>query len=967
MPPHTDLLDLDPLPLSALRNPLYESLYEGRFTHFNPIQTQAFFTLYNTDENVLLGAPTGSGKTISSELTLLRLFTHHPGQKAIYIAPLKALVRERINDWTKGLCARLGKNMVELTGDFTPDMRALLAADLIICTPEKWDGISRSWQTRSYVKKVGLIIIDEIHLLGADRGPILEVIVSRMRNIATATGTAVRFVGLSTALANAHDLGDWLGINPKKGLFNFKPSVRPVPLEAHIQGYPGKFYCPRMNSMNKPAYAAIQMHSPTKPVIVFVSSRRQTRLTANDLITFAVGDERPQQFLRNTTEDEMQAILSSVKDASLRHSLQFGIGLHHAGLGDHDRCLVERLFVELKIQVLVATSTLAWGVNTPAHLVIIKGTEFYDAPTRAYVDMPITDVLQMMGRAGRPQYDKHGVAVIMVHEPKKQFYKRFLYEPFPVESSLPKQLANHLNAEIAAGSTITSHQEAVEYLAWTFLYRRLLQNPSYYGLVDSSSESLESYTDQLISDCLLSLEEAGCITLEGQELIKPLNVKQSKAAKEPPASTDPSSNTEVKKPERSTRGATLAATTTGRICSFYYLDYTTMVSFTRGLKPGLSLSQVLDVLCSATEFSQLPVRHNEDKLNTTMAHDARLKVDMRTMDSPHTKANLLLQAHLSRQALPISDYLTDTKSVLDQSLRVMQAMIDICSDKGWLDTVLVIISLVQGLVQGSWPDEAYSSLLTLPHASSSRERKGRRQRDDDDEEEDAGGGEGCASGPAQSAAESQGQGQGGRGRNDDGPLKSKLVLALVSRGCESLDKLIESIMGKGGQSDAGGGKQRQSIIQVIESALRDGGGSGGMAREVIQVVERLPRLSIKVNTPPSSSSLDPPAQSELDVEIERLPSNIKSSGPLRTQAYAPRFPKMKDEGYFVIVGDSSTMELFAIKRISLTARQGGAAGASARLVIPSINGAGKKMDKATVWVLSDAYIGLDKQLEVSLP
>lgn len=59
MPPHTELLDLDPLPLSALRNPQYESLYQGRFTHFNPIQTQAFFTLYNTEENVLLGAPTG--------------------------------------------------------------------------------------------------------------------------------------------------------------------------------------------------------------------------------------------------------------------------------------------------------------------------------------------------------------------------------------------------------------------------------------------------------------------------------------------------------------------------------------------------------------------------------------------------------------------------------------------------------------------------------------------------------------------------------------------------------------------------------------------------------------------------------------------------------------------------------------------------------------------------------------------
>ncbi|KIY91518.1 hypothetical protein MNEG_16446 [Monoraphidium neglectum] len=156
-----------------------------------------------------------------------------------------------------------------------------------------------------------------------------------------------------------------------------------------------------------------QVHSPLKPVLVFVSSRRQTRLTALDLITYAAADERPEQWLHMEPQ-ELQAALSEVKDPQLRHTLQFGIGLHHAGLGEADRGLVERLFTAMKIQILVATSTLAWGVNTPAHLVIIKGTEFYDAPLKRYTDFPITDVLQMMGRAGRPQYDRHGVAVIMV-------------------------------------------------------------------------------------------------------------------------------------------------------------------------------------------------------------------------------------------------------------------------------------------------------------------------------------------------------------------------------------------------------------------------------------------------------------------------------------------------------------------------------------------------------------------------
>lgn len=143
------------------------------------------------------------------------------------------------------------------------------------------------------------------------------------------------------------------------------------------QGYPGKYYCPRMNSMNKPAYAAICTHSPTKPVLIFVSSRRQTRLTALDIIQvrifvvlslcsiffmshvgqppppimqYAASDEHPRQFLA-IPEESLQMIVSQVTDQNLRHTLQFGIGLHHAGLNDKDRSLVEELFSNNKIQV----------------------------------------------------------------------------------------------------------------------------------------------------------------------------------------------------------------------------------------------------------------------------------------------------------------------------------------------------------------------------------------------------------------------------------------------------------------------------------------------------------------------------------------------------------------------------------------------------------------------------------------
>lgn len=235
----TDLLDLHPLPIRALNNPILEEICEKRFTYFNPVQTQIFHTVYYTKRNILIGAPTGSGKTVAAELALWAAFRDYPESKVVYIAPLKALVKERVKDWSTRIAAPMGRNLVELTGDVTPDLKTIESCDIIITTPEKWDGVSRSWKSRKYVKSVSLVIIDEIHLLGNERGPILEVIVSRMNYIATQTGSCVRIVGLSTALANAIDLADWLKIK-HIGLFNFRHNVRPVPLEIYIDGFAGK-------------------------------------------------------------------------------------------------------------------------------------------------------------------------------------------------------------------------------------------------------------------------------------------------------------------------------------------------------------------------------------------------------------------------------------------------------------------------------------------------------------------------------------------------------------------------------------------------------------------------------------------------------------------------------------------------------------------------------------------------------
>ncbi|KAJ1555242.1 hypothetical protein HK405_002907, partial [Cladochytrium tenue] len=666
--PHTDLLNLQPLPIQALNDPILEEICRKRFDYFNPVQTQIFHTLYHTKYNSLIGAPTGSGKTVAAELAMWAAFRDYPNSKVVYIAPLKALVRERVEDWRSRLSPYMGRNLVELTGDVTPDLLTMQSADIIITTPEKWDGISRSWQTRSYVTEVSLVIIDEIHLLGGDRGPILEVIVSRMNYISSQTERKIRVVGLSTALANANDLADWLGIKD-------------------------------------PTYAAIKTHSPDKPVIVFVSSRRQTRLTSQDLIAFCAMEDNPKRFL-HMPESDLENLVSGVRDPALKLALQFGMGLHHAGLVESDRKISEELFVNGKIQILIATSTLAWGVNYPAHLVVVKGTEYFDAKTKSYVDFPITDVLQMMGRAGRPQFDDSGVACIFVQDVKKNFYKKFLHEPFPVESSLHTCIHDHMNAEVVGG-TIQTKQDAVDYLTWAYFYRRLQMNPTYYGVEDVTPEGINLFLSRLVDKTLDELAEASCLEIVGEMDIRP--------------------------------------SSSGMLASMYYLSYKTIGLLRRrlsadyrdhgdaekGERPDGDLAHLLRILADVPEYDEIPVRHNEDGMNQSMESQLPVPVlihrkpDLKifggfpeylSFDSPHVKAFLLLQAHLSRVSpLPCSDYGTDTTSVLDQSIRILQAMIDVAADQGYLATCLGAIKLMQSIKQARWP--ADPSVLTLPHLS----------------------------------------------------------------------------------------------------------------------------------------------------------------------------------------------------------------------------------------------------------
>lgn len=576
-PAHTELLDLQPLPISALQNAEYQALYRNSgFTYFNAIQTQVFNSLYKSNANAFVGAATGSGKTICAEFALFKAFQENPAGRCVYIAPKQALADEKFVEWSARFGKGLGKPVVRLTGETSADLKLLAKGQIIISTPEQWDVLSRRWKQRRNVQGIELVILDEAHLIGGSKGPVLEVVASRMRYMSAQIQRNVRMVALSSSIANAKDIGGWLGVK-SSDMFNFHTNTRPVPLELHIQGFTIAHAQSRLTAMTRPVYNAIRQYSSEgEPAIVFVPSRNQTQLTAVELYSYAAGEGEggAASFLQCAVAD-IEPHLAKIANKALGECLREGVAFLHAGIIAKDRQIVEALFDSGAIQVLVISQDLCWGLKPASQLVVIMDTQYYDGKEHRYVDYSTTDVLQMVGRANRPLVDKVSKCVIMCQASKKEFFKKFLSNPLPVESHLDHVLHDHFSAETVV-KTIESKQDAVDYLTWTFLYRRMTKNPNYYGLTGTDHRHLSDHLSEMVEDTLTDLEQSKCISVEDETDVTPLNL--------------------------------------GMIAAYYYINYTTIELFSRSLTEKTKMKGLLEIITTATEFGHIQVRHKEDNL-----------------------------------------------------------------------------------------------------------------------------------------------------------------------------------------------------------------------------------------------------------------------------------------------------------------------------------------------------------------
>ncbi|KIW80899.1 hypothetical protein Z517_03922 [Fonsecaea pedrosoi CBS 271.37] len=673
-PPHTPLLDLQPVPVQALKVKDYVALYP-KWDKFNKIQTQVFKSLYDSNDSVFVGAPTGSGKTVCAEFALLRHWKNPDAGKAVYLAPFQELVDGRFADWNERLSrVGSGKLISTLTGEITADLRTLDRSDLVLATPTQWDVLSRQWQRRKNVQNVELFIADELHMIGGENGAVYEVVVSRMQYIHIQLENNMRIVGLSVPLSNARDVGEWLGAN-KHTIYNFSPMTRPVGMQLHIQSFSIPHFPSLMMAMARPTYQSIIQLSPDKPVIVFVPGRKQVRATALDLLLACIMDDDDERFL-HTDVNELRPFLERINERALAESLTHGIGYYHEALSTSDKRIVSHLFKIGAIQVMLASRDVCWEIPFTAHLVVIMGTQYFVGREHRYVDYQISEILQMFGRACRPGEDEVGKGVLMVSAVKREYYKKFLNEALPIESHLQLWLHDAFVTEIST-KTIASTQDAVDWTTYTYFYRRLLANPSYYGLNDTSHEGLSTHLSELIETTLKELSDAKIIDLdEEDDTISPLN----------PA----------------------------MIAAYYNISFITMQTFLLSLTARTKLKGLLEIVTSATEFESIQLRRHEDHVLRRIYDRVPVKMSEPVYDSPHFKAMVLLQAHFSRMQLPI-DLAKDQEVIVSKTLSLLSACVDVLSSEGHLNAMNAM-EMSQMVVQAMWDRD--SPLLQIPHFDS---------------------------------------------------------------------------------------------------------------------------------------------------------------------------------------------------------------------------------------------------------
>ena len=357
-------------------------------------------------KNLVISIPTAAGKTLLAELATLKHVLENGG-KVIYLCPLRALAAEKYKDFKR--FQSLGVRIAITSGDYDSSDYYLPRYDIIISTNEKFDALLRhgvSWID----EEVSLVIVDECHLLNDQhRGPTLEILLARllMKN------TNLQLIALSATIGNSDELAEWLGAELVKSEW------RPVPLKEGIYCDDHIIYSD-FSTRDIPykrkdllINIALDSYNSQEQVLIFTSSRRSAVAAAKKIgleIEQFIGPREKKELL-----EKAASLITNIADPlskQLVEIMKTGAAFHHAGLNSNQRAIVENSFKSGVIKILCATPTLSSGINLPAKRVVISSVYRYSVEQGSY-PIKTLEYKQMIGRAGRPQFDTEGEALLI--------------------------------------------------------------------------------------------------------------------------------------------------------------------------------------------------------------------------------------------------------------------------------------------------------------------------------------------------------------------------------------------------------------------------------------------------------------------------------------------------------------------------------------------------------------------------
>lgn len=451
-------MDVNELDISG---DIVSALNEQGYVTLHPPQAEALPKAL-AGENLVVAVPTASGKSLIAYITALKAIMER-GKKVLYIVPLKALASEKKDDMDR-FADRLGFKTAISIGDLDSEDRWLNDADFIVATSEKADSLIRHGSR--LIDDIGLVIADEIHLIhDPSRGPTLEVALTKLKR----KHADMQIIALSATISNANELAMWLDADL------VKMDWRPIPLHEGVY-YNWEVTFENGRSFDVPQgkddiWAMIkQTVDDGGQCIIFVNSRRSTEALAVKYSANmkSVGG-RP-------LSDEERTIIEGDADATslgrkLSACIACGMAFHNAGLTARQRKYVEDNFRNGNIKCIVATPTLAAGINLPARRVIVRDTKRFESNS-GNTPIPVMEVKQMCGRAGRPGYDPYGEAILIAksyddYENLMDNYVQCDTENIMSKLGNEKVLRNHVLGLITTGDA-SSAEDVIGFIRDTF-------------------------------------------------------------------------------------------------------------------------------------------------------------------------------------------------------------------------------------------------------------------------------------------------------------------------------------------------------------------------------------------------------------------------------------------------------------------------------------------------------------------